>query len=120
MVLPGWDGCAVLEAIRADPQITGLPVIMLTSSEADEDIARCYDASATAYLTKPTAPDEFVSLIEAVEPFWLERVESPRSRRRFSPHSLEKTHSHLTSSRRLTTDVSLSVRAAVTAFASGS
>ncbi|MCU4740546.1 response regulator [Halobacteria archaeon AArc-m2/3/4] len=75
--LPGRDGCAVLEAIREDSQLACLPVIMLTSSSAEEDIARCYGASVNAYLTKPTAPDEFVSLIEILESFWFERVRLP-------------------------------------------
>lgn len=68
--LPGKDGCDVLEAIRDDPQIRPLPVIMLTSSGASEDIARCYNAQANAYLTKPTDPAEFTVLVEGVEQFF--------------------------------------------------
>lgn len=75
--LPGMDGCEVLETIKANPQLHHLPVIMLTSSEADEDIKRCYAAGANAYLTKPDTPDEFRSLVETVEQFWFEHVELP-------------------------------------------
>jgi CheY-like chemotaxis protein len=75
--LPGRDGCAVIEAIRAEPRLQRLPVIVLTSSEADEDVARCYDASANAYLAKPTDPSEFVSLAKEIERFWFEKASLP-------------------------------------------
>lgn len=75
--LPGRHGCEVLEEMRNDPQLDHLPVIVLTSSKAEEDIIRCYDASVNAYLTKPTAPDEFISLIDSIEEFWLRKAELP-------------------------------------------
>lgn len=75
--LPGRDGCEVLEVIRDDPRLKPLPVLMLTSSETEEDIARCYDARANAYLTKPTDPAEFISVVDAFERFWIERVRLP-------------------------------------------
>lgn len=75
--LPGRDGCGVLEAIRDDSRLKPLPVIVLTSSEVDEDITRCYDAQANAYLTKLTDPDEFISLIEGLEQFWFEQARLP-------------------------------------------
>ena len=75
--LPGRDGCEVLEVIRDDPRLKPLPVVMLTSSEAEEDIARCYDARSNAYLIKPTDPVEFISLVDAFEGFWVEQVRLP-------------------------------------------
>lgn len=75
--LPGKDGCEVLEAIRDDPKLHSLPVIMLTSSGTSEDIARCYAARVNAYLTKPIDVDEFDSLVESVERFWFGRVRFP-------------------------------------------
>lgn len=75
--LPGVDGCDVLELIRADSQLQSLPVIMLTSSKAADDVRRCYDAHANAYLTKPTDLDEFVSLVETLERFWFEYARLP-------------------------------------------
>lgn len=75
--LPGQDGCEVLETVRGDSRLKPLPVIMLTSSEADEDIARCYDAQANAYLTKPTDPAKFRSLVEELERFWFEQARLP-------------------------------------------
>lgn len=77
MNLPGQDGCEILESIRNDSQLHRLPVIMLTSSEAEEDIARCYKSNANAYLTKPVTSDDFRSLVTAVEKFWFEKVELP-------------------------------------------
>ncbi|PCR90583.1 response regulator [Natrinema ejinorense] len=75
--LPGRDGCDVLEVIRDDPRLRPLPVLMLTSSEADEDVARCYDARANSYLTKPTDPAEFISLVDIFARFWVEKVHLP-------------------------------------------
>ncbi|WP_394743368.1 response regulator [Natronococcus roseus] len=75
--LPGRDGCEVLEMIRDNPRLKPLPVLVLTSSEAEEDIARCYDARANAYLTKPTDPDEFISLVDILERFWVEQARLP-------------------------------------------
>lgn len=75
--LPGRDGCAVLDAIRDRDRLRTLPVIMLTSSRNTDDVARCYNATANAYLTKPTAPADYRSLMEAVERFWFERAHLP-------------------------------------------
>lgn len=75
--LPGMDGCEVLGTIRDDPQLQCLPVIILTSSTARDDVVRCYNANANAYLTKPTTPDEFISLVTAIERFWFEKVQLP-------------------------------------------
>ena len=78
--LPGKDGCAVLDVIGADPQLKRLPVIILTSSANRDDIERCYDARANAYVTKPTTPDEFESLVESVGQFWFQQVQLPSVR----------------------------------------
>lgn len=75
--LPRRDGCDVLEAIRDDSQLRPLPVIMLTSSQAREDVRRCYEAHANAYLSKPTNPDEFISVAQAVDQFWFEYAQLP-------------------------------------------
>lgn len=75
--LPGKDGCEILETIRTDPHLEHLPVIILTSSDRDADIRRCYEYHANAYITKPTNPDEFVSVVESLEEFWCEHAELP-------------------------------------------
>lgn len=75
--LPGKDGCEVLEILREKPQLEWLPVIMLSGSSDSEDVERCYNAKANAYLTKPTDPSEFVSIVEAVEQFWCKQATLP-------------------------------------------
>ncbi|WP_254861640.1 response regulator [Halovivax gelatinilyticus] len=75
--LPRKSGDEVLAEIREDPDRSRLPVIVLTSSNADEDVARSYDLSANAYLTKPIDADHFVEAIRAMERFWLRDVHLP-------------------------------------------
>ena len=75
--LPRTSGFDVLEAIKTDPDVSAPPVLVLTSSEAAEDVARSYDLCANAYLTKPSDPDEFTELGRAVEAFWFEEAELP-------------------------------------------
>lgn len=75
--LPDHDGLEVLESITDEPTLRRLPIVVLTSSDATDDIARCYDANASAYLTKPTDLDGFVSLVESIDRFWLTRAQLP-------------------------------------------
>lgn len=75
--LPGKSGCELLETIREDAKLRCLPVIVLTISDANEDIAKCYAAGANAYLTKPTDPDDFSDVVAAVESFWIKRAQLP-------------------------------------------
>lgn len=76
--LPKRNGDAVLETIRGDADLSGLPVIILTSSDAEEDVARSYELSANAYLTKPVDPGEFSETIDAFVTFWLSSARLPR------------------------------------------
>lgn len=75
--LPRTDGEEVLLELKADPQLRSIPVIVLTSSRADEDIARSYELHANAYLTKPVDPDEFIETVRAFEEFWFSVVRLP-------------------------------------------
>lgn len=75
--LPGTDGEEILETLRDDPDMGTLPVIILTGSDATEDVKRCYEAQANAYLTKPTGPTELTALAETVERFWFEHARLP-------------------------------------------
>lgn len=75
--LPRVSGFDVLAELRDHAGLSALPVLVLTSSEAEEDVVRSYELSANAYLTKPTGPDEFESLVEAVEDFWVESAHLP-------------------------------------------
>ncbi|MXR21100.1 response regulator [Halobacterium bonnevillei] len=75
--LPKVDGLEVLEHIKTSEQLRRIPVIVLTSSEAEEDVAQSYDKHTNAYLTKPIDPGEFVDVIQSFEDFWLTVVQLP-------------------------------------------
>lgn len=77
--LPRKDGRAVLAEVKADPQLMRLPVVIMTSSAAEEDIVRAYDLHANAYVTKPLDFDRFIEVVHAIESFWLQAVTLPRS-----------------------------------------
>lgn len=75
--LPRKSGHEVLEEIKTDTDLRRIPVVVLTSSEAETDIARSYDRYANAYITKPVDLDQFISVVRSVEDFWLEVVRLP-------------------------------------------
>ena len=68
--LPRMDGTEVLAAVKSDPELRRIPVVMLTTSAAEQDILRCYDLGANGYMTKPADLDEFAHLVRAIEAFW--------------------------------------------------
>lgn len=75
--LPKVDGMEVLRDLKSDRTLRRIPVVVLTGSEAPEDIIESYEQCSNAYLTKPADPDEFVALIEAIESFWLTAAKLP-------------------------------------------
>lgn len=75
--LPRVGGMEVLEQIKEDPELRTIPVIILTSSETEEDVVKSYERYTNAYLTKPISPDEFISLVRSFEDFWLSIVTLP-------------------------------------------
>jgi len=75
--MPRKDGRAVLEAMSEDDSLRRIPVVVLTSSEAEEDIVDSYDRHANAYLTKPVDFDGFVDIVSRIEDFWLTVVKRP-------------------------------------------
>ncbi|MFB6196061.1 MAG: response regulator [Haloplanus sp.] len=75
--MPRKDGREVLEDVKDDPELRRIPVIVLTSSEAEEDIVRSYDLQANAYLTKPVDFQGFMDIVERFEEFWLSVVKMP-------------------------------------------
>ncbi|MDB4945658.1 MAG: response regulator receiver protein [Labilithrix sp.] len=79
--LPRLDGLGVLRRMRADPRTALLPVIVLTSSDQDEDVARSYELGANGYVRKPVAFDQFVAAVEHVGLFWLVLNRRPPRRR---------------------------------------
>lgn len=78
--LPKRDGREVLEEIRADSDATGIPIVILTSSQAEEDIDRAYRLHANCYISKPVNFVQFLKIIHAIEDFWLTVVKLPRNR----------------------------------------
>ena len=76
--LPRKDGRGVLAEIKQDPALTTIPVVVLTSSEAEQDIARAYELHANCYVTKPVDLDQFVKIVQSIEQFWFTVVKLPR------------------------------------------
>jgi chemotaxis family two-component system response regulator Rcp1 len=75
--LPKKDGREVLEEMKEDPDLKSIPVIILTSSKAEEDIQKSYQLHCNCYLTKPVGLNEFETLITLINDFWLTVVELP-------------------------------------------
>jgi CheY-like chemotaxis protein len=75
--LPKKDGREVLAEIKADEHLMKIPVIVLTTSAAEEDIARAYTRHANCYITKPVDLDQFLRVVQSIESFWLTLVKLP-------------------------------------------
>jgi CheY-like chemotaxis protein len=75
--LPKKDGREVLDEIKSDPALRNIPVVVLTVSEAHEDIVRAYNQNVNAYITKPVDLDQFVRVVQSIEDFWLSIVSLP-------------------------------------------
>lgn len=75
--LPRKDGREVLAEIKQDPDLKRIPVVVLTTSKAEEDILRSYDLHANCYVTKPVDLNQFLSIVKTIEDFWLTVVKLP-------------------------------------------
>lgn len=75
--VPRVHGLDLLETLQEESELVTLPVIVLTSSQNEDDIAESYDRHANAYLTKPNSHDEYVSLARAVDEFWVRTAQLP-------------------------------------------
>lgn len=78
--MPRKNGCEVLEEIRRDERLKLIPVVILTSSEAEDDIRRAYELRANCYVTKPADLDEMVKIVQAIDFFWTTIAKLPRHR----------------------------------------
>ncbi|MCK2243374.1 response regulator [Crossiella sp. S99.2] len=76
--LPKMDGREVLSEIKNDPALRRIPVVILTTSEAEEDVLRSYQLHANAYVTKPVDFEQFVKVVRQVDDFFLTVVRLPR------------------------------------------
>lgn len=75
--LPRKDGRQVLAEIKADEELRRIPVVILTTSRAEEDINKSYDLHANCYITKPIELNQFLSVVRSIEDFWLSIVVLP-------------------------------------------
>jgi CheY-like chemotaxis protein len=75
--LPRMDGREVLQALKADDTLRSIPVVVLTTSEAEEDVVRSYSLHANAYVTKPVDFDRFIEVVRQIDEFFVEVVRLP-------------------------------------------
>jgi CheY-like chemotaxis protein len=75
--LPGIDGHAVLRHVKDDPVLRTIPIVVLTSSEAESDVVRSYEEHANCFISKPIDFDGFLRVVQAVEDFWFTVVRLP-------------------------------------------
>jgi chemotaxis family two-component system response regulator Rcp1 len=75
--LPRKDGHEVLAEVKTDETLRRIPVVILTTSQAEEDIIKTYDLHVNCYITKPVDLDQFVKIVKSIEDFWLTIVKLP-------------------------------------------
>ena len=86
--MPRLDGREVLSRIKNDPVLRQIPVVVLTVSQDEEDIARCYRDHANCYISKPIDFNQFIRVIKSIEHFWFAIVQLPPEERAFARPSL--------------------------------
>lgn len=75
--MPKKDGREALKEIKADPNLRRIPIVIMTTSQSEEDILRSYDLGASSYITKPVTFDGLIDLMKALGHYWVEFVELP-------------------------------------------
>jgi two-component system response regulator len=75
--MPKKDGREALKEIKADPDLRRIPIVVMTTSKAEEDIFRSYDLGASSFITKPVTFDRLVELMKTMGQYWVEFVELP-------------------------------------------
>jgi CheY-like chemotaxis protein len=75
--LPKKDGREVLAAIKGDPRFRQIPVVILTTSAAEEDVLKSYELHANCYVTKPVDLEKFIQVVQSIDRFWLTVVTLP-------------------------------------------
>ena len=78
--LPKKDGRAILDEVKANPKLRAIPIVVLTTSELDEDMMGSYCRNANAFITKPIDFDDFVTMMRSIGDFWLTFVRLPTER----------------------------------------
>ncbi len=77
--LPRMDGRELLSKIKTDSDLRRIPVVILTTSKAEEDILQTYDLHANCYITKPVSLDQFIKVVKSIKEFWFSIVKLPSS-----------------------------------------
>jgi CheY-like chemotaxis protein len=75
--MPRKDGRTVLKELKTDPELRQIPVVILTTSKADEDIYKSYDLGVNSYIVKPVTFEALVDILQTLEKYWFEIVELP-------------------------------------------
>ncbi len=75
--MPRKDGRTVLKELKTDPELRQIPVVVLTTSKADEDIYKSYDLGVNSYIVKPVTFEALVDILQTLEKYWFEIVELP-------------------------------------------
>ena len=75
--LPKYDGRQLLEQVKSDPDLARIPIVVLTTSSAEEDILRSYQLHANAYVTKPVDLDQFINAVRQIDEFFIQVVRLP-------------------------------------------
>lgn len=75
--MPRLDGRAALKELKSDPELRTIPVVILTTSKADEDVYRSYDLGVNSYIVKPVTFEALVDILQTLEKYWIEIVELP-------------------------------------------
>jgi CheY-like chemotaxis protein len=75
--MPRKDGRTVLKELKSDPELRQIPVVVLTTSKADEDIYKSYDLGVNSYIVKPVTFEALVDILQTLEKYWFEIVELP-------------------------------------------
>ena len=75
--LPRKSGRDVLEEIKGDPALRNIPIVVLTTSRAEQDVLSAYEHHANCYITKPVGLEQFVDIVRSISQFWLSIVELP-------------------------------------------
>jgi len=75
--MPRLDGRAALKELKSDPDLRTIPVVILTTSKADEDVYRSYDLGVNSYIVKPVTFEALVDILQTLEKYWIEIVELP-------------------------------------------
>ena len=78
--MPRKDGREALREIKNDPDLRHIPVVVLTTSKTDEDVARAYDLGANSFITKPVTFDGLVEIVRTIDKYWFQIVELPGDR----------------------------------------